>query len=218
MTSNDEPAERRRLVLAGKGGAEHQEAVLVWAARQGLDALVLPLEGSRERLTDLAGRYAMEIEAGGRELSALLPRRLFFFHRELFRMEQGRREQARHFCATSPDTINRIKKRTQKLFGKILKESAEMGRRTPAFRVFHLWPDRDFETLWCACPSCRAFSPTEQYRIALNAAADVLGELDPDAKLSYWEPAETDDAGESAEYIALRANIFPLKGEVREIF
>jgi hypothetical protein len=58
----------------------------------------------------------MEIEAGGRELSALLPRRLFFFHRELFRMEQGRREQPHHFCATSPDTLRRIKTQAELSF------------------------------------------------------------------------------------------------------
>ncbi|MDR1575636.1 MAG: hypothetical protein LBS37_06485, partial [Treponema sp.] len=70
--------------------------------------------------------------------------------------------------------------------------------------VFHLWPDQGHEKTWCACPDCRAFSPLEQNRIAVNSAADVLADLDPRARLSYLEdPLET-----SAGRPALRDNTF----------
>jgi len=54
-------------------------------------------------------------------------------------------------------------------------------------RVFNLLPDKGNENSWCACPACRAFSPSEQNIIAVNTAADVLLKLDPDALIIYHD-------------------------------
>ncbi|MDR2078458.1 MAG: hypothetical protein LBP74_01905 [Treponema sp.] len=205
-----DPARRKRFLLSGVKG---REAALVWAARNGFDALVLPLRefplphkfGNRT-LRTLASLYALDIEAGGAELSSLVPRRLFSLNRELFRMEEGRRKKDGLFCVTNPKTIAVIQKNAARLF-----TNADAA-------VFHLWPDPKSDTRWCSCPNCRAFSPEEQNRIAVNAAADTLLKIKPWAQLSYYEPrdemAAEDGPGEQnvpAEqtgYIAPRPNTF----------
>jgi hypothetical protein len=205
-----DPALRKRFPLSGVKG---REAALIWAARNGFDALVFPLRefplpskpGNRT-LCALASLYAMGIEAGGGELSSLVPRRLFFLNRELFRMEEGRRKKDGLFCVTNPKTIAVIQKNALRLFA------------NSDASVFHLWPDPKSDTLWCSCPNCRAFSPEEQNRIAVNAAADTLLKIKPQARLSYYEPRdemaaedgpmEQNAPMEQTGYIAPRPNTF----------
>ena len=154
-----------------------------WAARQRYDALVFPLAafaskntGSKLRqLKESVGEYDIQLEAGGRDLSSLLPRRHFILHRDYFRMTDGRREKDHHFCPTSPGTIRIAGKEAEKLF------------RAADVKTYHLWPDREAESAWCSCPSCRAFTPPEQNRIAVNIAADVLSAMNPEATLTYFE-------------------------------
>jgi hypothetical protein len=119
------------------------------------------------------------------------------FHRGLFRMEQGRRKKRYHFCPTNPKTTAVITEQAHKLFARSLQFV------TPR-RVFHLWPDEGQDNTWCACPACRAFSPAEQYLIAVNSAADVLAKLDPNARISFV------DYGEESG-IAPRKNMFRVK-------
>jgi len=206
--------DRRRLFIDEKTGANEREKLVRWAARNKYDALVFSLReksfwarakagakvqrGSRVYGAD---RYALALEAGGRELSLLLPRRLFLFHRNLFRMESGKRKVNCHFCTTNPETISRIKKQAGKLFNRALP-----GMTAP--RVFHLLPDQGHENTWCACPACRAFSPVEQYIIAANSAADALASIDLRALLSFFDfgIAAGDPAGGG---IAVRNNMFP---------
>ncbi|MDR2740400.1 MAG: hypothetical protein LBB68_11300 [Treponema sp.] len=76
-----DPARRKRFLLSGVKG---REAALVWAARNGFDALVfslrefpLPPKFGNRALRTLASLYALDIEAGGGELSSLVPRGLF---------------------------------------------------------------------------------------------------------------------------------------------
>jgi hypothetical protein len=181
-----------RLVFGRTGSFKNLQRVLAWAARRGIDALVLPFPEncspaafaagrdprSRKALLDLAETYAFIIETGGWELSRLLPRGLFFFHshRDLFRMEGGKRRREHHFCSTHPETIERLKREAEKQF-----------RAAGDAEIFHLWPDQGQETLWCSCPTCRAFTPSEQNLIALNAAADVLKTVKPESRLSYYK-------------------------------
>ena len=193
----------RRFVPAGKKmikrALRKSEAFAAWAARQRYDALIFPLAafacGSTGRklkeLKKFAGEYGIALEAGGWDLSSLVPRGFFFFHRDFFRMEEGRREKAHHFCPTNPGTIRLIGKKGGKLF-----------RAAREVRVFHLWPDKGAEAAWCSCPSCRAFTPAEQNRIAVNAAADVLAALNPNASMTYFEKS-----GEWGS-IPLRKNLF----------
>ena len=196
----------RRFVVAGKKEISNilkkSEAFVAWAARRRFDALIFPLatfasRSTGRKLTELkkiAIEYGIAIEAGGRELSSLVPRRFFLFHRDFFRMEAGRRRKEHHFCPTNPGAIQIIGKEGEKLF-----------RTASETKVFHLWPDKGANTAWCSCPTCRAFTPAEQYRIAVNAAADVLAAVDPGVFLTFFEKP-----GEGGS-IPLRGNLFKME-------
>jgi hypothetical protein len=181
---------RRRLFLDPALSPRLQEQWILWAARNGIDGVVFPLPeptGPFARLSGkpfrfpggplaLAESYGLYIETGGWDLSRFLPRRYFLSNPELFRMEEGRRIKKIHFCATNPDTLAILRQEAEGIF-----------RQYPGIGVWHLWPERGNERTWCACPSCRAFSPEEQARIAVNSIADCLGALDPDLRVSYHE-------------------------------
>ena len=201
--SNAAAAPWRRFFPADKKEVKNilkkSGAFAAWAARQRYDAIVFPLavfasKGNWQKLKQLrqfAGEYDIAIEAGGRDLSSLLPRKHFLFHREYFRMEAGKRKKAHHFCSTNPGAIRLIGKEAEKLF-----------RAAEGVKVFHLWPDRDAETVWCNCPACRAFSPAEQNRISVNIASYVLAAINPDAAITFFEePSEEIN-------VPLRKNIF----------
>jgi hypothetical protein len=195
------PGEKNEVKkLLGKG-----EAFVEWAARHRYDAIVFPLaayasESLRpkiKQLAQIAGEYGIALEAGGWELSSLVPRRYFLFHRDFFRMDDGKRKKDHHFCPTNPDVTRLIAKEGERLF-----------RSAPDVSVINLWPDKGAETAWCSCPTCRAFSSLEQNRIAINAAADALAALnrgaDHEVFISYFEKP-----GESGK-IKPRKNTFSL--------
>lgn len=179
---------------------------LFWqSVKQSADAVIVsPKESDLKNAHTLSRRmkfifekavqHHIDVEIGGWELSSLVPRKHFFFHKDLFRMVQGERIKNIHFCPTNPDTINLVQKEARKLFS-----------RFPEVSVFHLWPDRYNELMWCNCPSCRAFSFAEQNIIAVNAAADILAEINPGAMLSYIEIETINDEKPS---INPRANMF----------
>ncbi|AEF80756.1 DUF4838 domain-containing protein [Leadbettera azotonutricia] len=173
--------------------SKKREAFVAWAARNKYDALVFPLE-CLDKAPKLADDYALLIEGGGRELSLLLPRKLFLFHKELFRMEEGKRQKRINFCPTNHETIKIIRTEAEKYF-----------RLSKNVKVFHLWPDKGGEKSWCSCPSCRAFTPAEQNRIAVNAAADALAVVNSNAFISFYESPE--EGGD----IPLRQNLFKLE-------
>ena len=201
------PPDRKRLFVDRKSGAKERVEIVKWAANNGYDALVFPLG---EKLTEkteyikLAKRYELIIEAGGCDLSLLLPKRLFLFHRELFRMEQGKRKPAPHFCATNPETISIIFENAQNLFARYLPV-------VTAPRIYHLLPDKGKENIWCACPACRAFSHVEQYIIAVNSAADALAEIDPDAWLSFMDFGSRDIVQSHCVGVMPRGNMFGIQ-------
>jgi len=154
-----------------------------WATENEYNTLVFPLDdkffkGGNAKYIKLAKHYAFYIEAGGQDLSLLLPRSLFIFKRDLFRMEQGRRKIKHHFCPTNPESISIVADRAKKLFERAL-------HKVSPDPVFHLLPDEGYETLWCQCPACRAFRPAEQFLIAVNTSADAIAKLDSKAKLYY---------------------------------
>jgi hypothetical protein len=206
--SREFPAWQRLVV---PGNRYNREALIPWAARNHIDALVIPPEQTGsffrkkigtyrtpgESFRALADQYALPLEVGGWVLSLLAPRRYFLLHRELFRMEGGKRVKEFNFCPTNPETLGLIRGEAEKLF-----------RSYPEIQVFHLWPDRDHEKTWCSCPTCRAFTPQEQNRIAVNSVADVLLTVNPQARLSYYEDSEEPGT------IAVRVNMFPCSGFV----
>jgi len=187
-SSDPAAAPWRRYVPSGKKTVreilKRSEVFIAWAARRRYDAVVFPLAVFGSEITGrkikqfrhAAGEYGIALEAGGRDLSTLVPRRYYFFHKDFFRMEQGKRIKANHFCPTNPGTMRIIEKEGGKLF-----------RSAHDIRVFHLWPDRGAEDVWCSCPSCRAFSPSEQYRIGVNSAADIMSLVNPGASITYVE-------------------------------
>jgi len=163
---------RNRLFIGRKAGTGERIKIIRWAIEHGYNTLVLPLDdkifrGGGGKDIKLIKHFAFFIEAGGRDLSLLLPRHLFLFNKQLFRMEQGKRKMNNHFCPTNPKTTAIIAKRAKKLF------SRAMHKTTPD-RIFHIMPDEGCENVWCQCPPCRAFRPVDQYLIAVNAAADAL--------------------------------------------
>lgn len=200
--------DRKRVFINKKTGARQREEIVKWAAQHNYDTIVLPLNekiSAKSKYIKLAKKYELNIEAGGNELSSLLPRRLFLFNSGLFRMEQGRRKCRHHFCPTNPKTTAIVKEQAKKLFTRSMQLVTQP-------RVFHLLPDKllpgqRHESTWCACPACRAFSPAEQNIIAVNCAADALAELDPNARLSYMKFGETPVAAG----VAPRKNMFVLK-------
>jgi hypothetical protein len=195
--------ERNRLFLKTKTGVKERIETIKWAAMNNYDTIVFPLvecsSGLRREYIKLTKKYNLNIEAGGREISLLLPRSMFLFHRDLFRMEQGRRKKAHHFCPTNHESTAIIMEQARKLFSRCMKS-------VTIPRIFHLLPDEKHENTWCACPACRAFSPAEQNIIAVNSAADALVKLDPFALLSFLDyNNEPEKAG-----VAPRKNMFSL--------
>jgi len=197
---------RKRLFIGRKTSAKERLKIIKNAVEKKYDTVVFSLDDnffkSRNRslkYIKLMKQHSFIVEAGGRDLSLLLPHRLFLLHRDLFRMEQGKRKADHHFCPTNPKTTAIIARRAYAFFARAV-------QRVTSPHVFHLLPDEGHENKWCACPACRAFSPAEQNIIAVNTAADELAKLDPSARLSYRgfgaEPA--------AEGIAPRKNTFRL--------
>jgi hypothetical protein len=227
--------DRRRLVVSEKAKTDELEPLIRWAARNKYDALVFSFREKAlwhkvrrgKGIGRIIERYALILEAGGHDMSLLLRRRLFFFHKDLFRMDSGQRVREHHFCPTNPQTTRYVMDRAGELFSMALPGTAawEPANRIDAPRpaeaaarstpVFHLWPDSGHEKTWCACPACRAFSPEEQNHIAVNSAADALAALDPKARLSFFEiPVETDSSDEAgipaARGVVPRENTFAL--------
>ncbi|GHT55695.1 hypothetical protein FACS1894109_02790 [Spirochaetia bacterium] len=216
VPSKAAPENRRRLIVQGPVKSRDLDALIEWAARNRTDALVFSLREkklwkkflkSRSRIFETAEKYALNIEWGGWDLSFLAPRRYFFFNRELFRMDSGKRIKQYNFCPTNHETINLLKKQAATIFREAATIAASADADKNEERIYHLWPDQGAERTWCSCPACRAFSPEEQNRIAVNAAADTLAEIDPHARLSWYE--ESGDSPESE--IPLRGNLFRLK-------
>ena len=201
----------RRYVPANakeiRDALKNSEAFAAWAGRNRYDALVFPLtafacrktRGKLKQLKQFAQGYGITLEAGGWDLSSLVPRRYFFFLRDAFRMEEGKRKKAHHFCPTSLNTT-----RIMNSAGKKLLNAAE------GIEVFHLWPDKGAETAWCSCPTCRAFTFQEQNRMGVNAAADTLATINPNASITCFE--KPSDEGK----IPLRKNVFRLESLPRK--
>jgi hypothetical protein len=200
FASASSASDRRRLVIREKTTKKELESLIRWAARNQYDALVFSLSETSlwnkirrgKGIYAAIEHYALVLEAGGQDLSLLLPRRLFFLHRDLFRMDSGRRVRQYHFCPTNPQTITHVKAGAEALFLRALPGITAQSVKP----VLHLWPDKDAEKTWCACPACRAFSPAEQYRIAVNTAADVLAGLEGRGLLSFFKPAAETVTGE----------------------
>ncbi|MDR2398271.1 MAG: DUF4838 domain-containing protein [Spirochaetaceae bacterium] len=193
---------RRRVLLERHYPASRWKSLLLWAVHNQIDTAVFSLYAGRgmrgyphfsKELGDLVEKYALTIERGGWDLSIFVPRRYFLFNREMFRMDSGKRDGKINFCPTSPEAINLIRRKAEEIF-----------RAYPETAVYHLWPDQGHERSWCSCPTCRAFTLEEQGRIAVSTAADVLAEINPRGRISFYEPSP--GRGD----IAVRPNLFKI--------
>jgi len=194
---------RNRLFIDEKSNTAERDTTIYLAVENGCNTLVFSMndrffknENKNQKYVKLIYNNAIFIEAGGHDFPLLLPESLFLFQSDLFRMEQGKRKSKHHFCPTNPKTISIIAENSQKYFSRVL-------QKMTAPRIFHLLPNKGHEETWCACPACRAFSPAEQYLIAVNTAADVLAKLDREARIMYVDF----DAEPDAEGISPRGNL-----------
>jgi hypothetical protein len=214
VPSNPAPESRRRLVISPATPGKEIPALGRWAVRNGVDALVFSLRDRRFRgrqkvtgdktVAELEKNWGLIIERGGWDLGFLVPRRFFLFHRELFRMEGGRRVRDYHFCPTNPELIALLRRRLDRFLGP--------GRESA---VYHFWPDRGAEDRWCACPACRAFMPREQIRLTVNALAAFIAERDPQARVSCrGEEESPSEKLPGGSEITLRPNVFRLPKEL----
>ncbi|MCL2265511.1 MAG: hypothetical protein FWC22_05660 [Treponema sp.] len=194
--------QRKRLFISRKTSAREREKLIYLALENECNTVVFSMsdiffKNKNAKYIKLIKNHGMHIEAGGRDFSLMLPRKLFFLNGDMFRLEQGRRKMFHHFCPTNPKTIAAVSQNAHDLFTGIMQSVTPL-------RVFHLLPDEGFENKWCACPACRAFRPCEQYVIAANTVADVLAKFDSEARLGYIDfNTEPDAAG-----VSPRKNMF----------
>jgi len=179
--------ERKRLYISKKTGLKERIKIINSAAAEKYNTVIFSLDDDffknrnrNQKYIKLLKHYSFNIEAGGRDFPLFIPKWLYLFRRDIFRMEEGKRKMNHHFCTTNPQTISYIKERAAFLFSRSINEV------TPT-RIFHLLPDEGHENTWCSCPACRAFSPAEQNLITVNTAADALANLDPEAKILYLD-------------------------------
>ena len=196
-------ATRNRLFIDEKSSVNEREKTIYLAVENGCNTLVFSLndrffknENKNHKYVKLITNNAIFVEAGGHNFPLFLPESLFLFQSGLFRMEQGKRKSKHHFCPTNPKTISIVTENARKLFSRVMDI-------VTIPRIFHMLPDKGYEELWCACPACRAFSPAEQYLIAVNTAADVLAKLDNEARIMYIDFDREPDA----EGISPRKNL-----------
>ena len=159
-----------------------------WAARNRLNGIFLhefpppdlggrPASWWREALARAvpeARRRGLAVEFGGHGLAALLPRRLFRRHPDYFRFDGRRRTPDHNLCPSSPGALEVVARNARAYFA-----------ARPGADVYHLWPDDIVGGGWCRCERCAGLSASDQALLAINAAARVLAEVEPGAKLAF---------------------------------
>jgi len=194
QTSNGNFRQRKRLFISRKTNPREREKLIYLALENQCNAVVFSMKDNYFKTKDakyikMIKNHGMYVEAGGRDLTLLLPRKLYFADSGMFRLEQGMRKLTHHFCPTNPKTIAAVSQNAHDYFSAIMQSVTNP-------RIFHLLPDEGCENTWCACPACRAFRPCEQYIIAVNTVADVLLKFDSEARLGYIDfNTEPDAAG-----------------------
>jgi len=192
----------RCLIIGHYAFMQNVEEWIVWAARNRLNTLFLHvIEGpmalgaapesqwQRHKATavPLARQRGMTIEHGGHGLADLLPRKLFKgapgrkAMPEAFRFANGKRTPDHNFCPSSAEGLAVIRQ-----------NAAAHFRAHPEVDVFHLWPDDIQGGGWCECERCQAYTPSEQGLLAINAIAEVLEEVNPQAQVAFIAYMDTE--------------------------
>ncbi len=125
-------------------------------------------------------KYKIEVEYEQHILRELLPRDLFDEHPEFFRVDkEGKRNGDYNMCFTSKEAMEIVKK-----------NAVEMAHwiRPTSHRYF-FWTD-DVQ-LYCNCPECGQYSPSEQVLLYENAVLEALKEYDSEATVAHLAYVET---------------------------
>jgi hypothetical protein len=186
----------RCLILGHHAFLKDFEAWISWAARNRMNTVFVHVTdepwalGSaperqwqrvKQKALALLRERGMTLEHGGHGLTAMVPRPLFRESPEAFRQHDGQRKPDHNFCPSSAVAL------------RVLRQNAEAYfRARPEVDVFHLWPDDIPGGGWCGCPECQGLSPSEQALLAVNAAAEALENVNPDASLSFLAYHDTE--------------------------
>jgi hypothetical protein len=186
----------RCLIVGHHAFMRSVEDWIVWAARNRLNTVYLhvteePLalgaapegqwQAHKGQAVPLARQRGMTIEHGGHGLAALLPRGHFKALPEAFRYHAGRRTPDHNFCPSSEGGMAIVRRNAEAHF-----------RAHPEVDVYHLWPDDIPGGGWCACERCRSYTSSEQALLAINAVAEVLAEIKPDARVAFLAYMDTE--------------------------
>ncbi len=132
-------------------------------------------------LIDYAHGRGLEIEYELHAASFLVPRALFEEKPWLFRMdEQGKRTPDLNFCPSSEEAMRLLAENSASL------ASALYGSNDN----FYFWLD-DCRGSACFCEKCRAYTPSEQQMLAVNAMARAVREKKPGARFAYLAYADS---------------------------
>lgn len=204
----------RCLILGHYAFLQNAEEWVVWAARNRMNAIFFhvidgPLafgaapesqwQRKKASVVPLARQRGMTVEHGGHGLAALLPRKLFTGTPrrrgipQAFRYHQGKRRADHNFCPSSAEGLAHIRRNAEVYF-----------RAHPEIDVFHLWPDDIPGGGWCSCERCLGYSPSEQALLAVNAIAEVLETVNPQAQIAFLAYMDTEAAPAK---VSPRANV-----------
>jgi hypothetical protein len=186
----------RCLIVGHYAFMDAIEDWIVWAARNRLNTIYLHVtegalalgaapawqwEAHKARAVPLARERGMTIEYGGHGLAALLPRVHFRKLPEAYPYHEGRRTPDHNFCPSSEEGMAIVCRNAEAHF-----------RAHPEVDVYHLWPDDIPGGGWCSCERCRAYTPSEQALLAINAVADALAEVNPAARIGFLAYMDTE--------------------------
>ena len=143
-------------------------------------------------LIDYAHELGLEIEYELHAASHLIPRALFAEKPWFFRMdEQGKRTPDLNFCPSSEEAMRLLAENAASL------ACALYGSNDN----FYFWLD-DCRGSACACEKCRAYTPSEQQMLAVNAMARAVREKKPQARLAYLAYADSMPTPERVKPVA----------------
>ena len=132
-------------------------------------------------LIDYAHTRGVSVEYELHAAGYLLPRELFYTHPEFFRTdEKGNKTNEGNFCISNADALDLVSKCAADLALSLYGSEHR----------FYFWMD-DGHCKECHCPKCKAFSPSEQQMIALNAMLKEIKKHIPDASMAYLAYMDT---------------------------
>ncbi len=179
----------RCLIIGHDFFLDDAEEWIIWAARNRLNTIFIhtinarPALGAchlrrwharRHELLPLLRARGMLLELGGHGMPDLVPRRFFRQNPEMFRYDGTRRTPDYNFCISNSDTRRMLRR-----------QGAAFFKAHPEAQILHLWPDDLLGGGWCHCPRCAGLSAADQALLATNELAEVLEELQPQARLAY---------------------------------